>query len=44
MLTGEAIRLGLRQELNHELIDSLLSPSRQLMIDDMRMRKFNGKT
>ena len=42
---GEAIRLALRLALNPmSSLTPNVSPLRQRMIDDMRMRKFNGKT
>ena len=45
MLWNEAIRLAHRQEQNHGLIDSHgVTPLRQRMIDDMRMRKLEPKT
>ena len=44
MLWNEAIGLATRQEQNHGLIDSRISPLRQRMIDDMRMRKLAHKT
>ena len=45
MLTSEAIRLVHRQEQNHGLIDThSVTPLRQRMIDDMRMRKLERKT
>ena len=42
MLRHEAIRLASRQEQNHD--SEAISPLRQRMIDDMRMRKFSPKT
>jgi len=44
MLISEVIRLVLRQEQNHESIDSARLPLRQRLIEDMRLRKLNGKT
>ena len=41
---SEAIGLVFRQERNHEPIDSDRLPLRQRMIEDMRLRKLNGKT
>ena len=43
MLRTEAIRLGSRQEQSHGRIASGITPLRQRMIDDMRMRKFVGE-
>ena len=44
MLMIEAIRLVHRQEPHHDLIEPGVSPLRQRMIDDMRMRKLSPKT
>ena len=44
MLTGEAIRLVLQQEPNHDPLPANASPLRQRMIDDMRMRQLAPKT
>ena len=44
MLWHEAIRLGSRQEQSHGRINcTAISPLRQRMIDDMRMRKLSPK-
>ena len=43
-LSSEAIRLALQQEQDHEAISEAVSPLRQRMIDDMRMRKLELKT
>ena len=44
MLSGEAIRLALQQEQIMNPSSEALSPLRQRMIEDMRMRKLELKT
>ena len=44
MLWHEAIRLASQQEQSHGLHQLRVSPLRQRMIDDMRMRKLADKT
>jgi hypothetical protein len=44
MLIDEAIRLVTRQEPSHDDIHELISPLRQRMMDDMRMRRLAPTT